>query len=256
MAEPAPPTALHMGKGKVASVVAVLGERIVAGDYAPDAPLPVEADLAQSLDVGRSVLREAVKVLAAKGMVLARPRVGTVILPREEWNLFDHDVLLWHLRAMPLQPDLLRDILEARRIIEPEAALLAALNGSPARKQAIADHYHDMVTGARDPEAAVKADIGFHIAVLMASGNAILIAFAPALTAILTAFFKISIQKPEMFPGNLPAHEEVSQRILAGDPAGARAAMLRVLAYTETDLLDRAAAGDPDELLQTRRNYP
>jgi GntR family galactonate operon transcriptional repressor len=76
MRHPAPPTALHMGKGKIASVVAVLGERIVAGDYAADAPLPVEADLAQSLDVGRSVLREAVKVLAAKGMVLARPRGG------------------------------------------------------------------------------------------------------------------------------------------------------------------------------------
>ncbi|MCB1469136.1 MAG: FadR family transcriptional regulator, partial [Rhizobiaceae bacterium] len=180
-----PAAARNMGKGKIATAVATLGERIVAGDFAPGLPLPVEADLAQTLDVGRSVLREAIKVLASKGMVSARPRLGTVILPRSQWNLFDHDVLHWMLRPGLVEPGLVRDILVTRRIIEPQAARLAATNATVSNRSNIRAAYRAMADSVGDPAASVRADIQYHTAILEASHNAILLAFSPALTAIL-----------------------------------------------------------------------
>lgn len=231
--------ARNLGKGKIAIAVGTLGERIASGAFPPDQPLPVEADLAGTLNVGRSVLREAIKVLASKGMVSARPRHGTVILPRRQWNLFDEDVLHWVLRPGTVEPHLVRDILVARRIIEPEAARLAAQNASDEDKAAVLSAFAAMRAAVGDTDRAVRADIGFHTAVLEASHNAILRAFSPALGAILSAFFQISIQNPDVFPGNLPAHERVANAVAAGDMDAAHTAMLAVLAYTEDDLSQR-----------------
>lgn len=234
-----PAGAHNLGKGKIATAVSMLGEQIVAGAFPPDFPLPVEADLARELGVGRSVLREAIKVLAAKGMVSARPRHGTVILPRDQWNLFDQDVLHWLLRPGAVTPQLVRDILVARKIIEPEAARLAAVHSSDADKQAITAAYQAMTAAVADPVAAVEADRRFHTSVLIASHNMILTAFAPAITVILDAFFQISIQNPEVFPANLGAHGDVAKHIAAGDPDAAYQAMHKVLATTEHDLTER-----------------
>jgi GntR family galactonate operon transcriptional repressor len=234
-----PSAASNLGKGKIATAVAVLGEKIIAKDFPPDRPLPIEADLAQDINVGRSVLREAVKVLASKGMVSARPRHGTVILPREHWNLFDPDVLHWLLRPSVVEPDLLRDILVARRIIEPEAARLSAAYANDADKRAITSAYKAMVAAAGNPEASVEADIRFHTAVLAASHNRILVAFSPAIRTILSAFFQISIQNPEIFRSNLDAHGEVANQIGANAPDEAHKAMLAVLGTTEKDLTER-----------------
>lgn len=231
--------ARNLGKGKIAFAVTALGERIVSGDFPPDKPLPVEANLAETLDVGRSVLREAIKVLSSKGMVSVRPRHGTVIQPRSHWNLFDHDVLRWVLRPGQVDPALVRDILVVRRIIEPEAAHLAAQNSTFADKAAILGACASMRAAIGDSAASVRADIAFHTAILDASRNAILLAFSPALSAILSAFFEISIQNPDVFTGNLPAHERVANAIAAGDADAARAAMLSVLAYTEDDVTER-----------------
>ncbi|SHF83877.1 FadR/GntR family transcriptional regulator [Devosia limi] len=234
-----PAAARNLGKGKIATAVSVLGEKIVSGAFPPDTPLPVEADLANETGVGRSVLREAIKVLASKGMVSARPRIGTVILPREQWNLFDQDVLNWLLKTDAVTPELVRDILVARKIIEPEAARLAARHATDADKQAITSIYQAMVAAVDDPAAAVDADIRFHTAILGASHNMILTAFSPAITAILSAFFQISIQNPEVFPSNLAAHGKVAEHIAAGDQDAAYEAMHAVLAATEHDLTSR-----------------
>ncbi|MCF3934917.1 FadR family transcriptional regulator [Acuticoccus sp. M5D2P5] len=231
--------ASNLGKGKIALAVSVLGEQIANGAFPADKPLPVEADLAERLHVGRSVLREAIKVLSSKGMVSARPRHGTVIQPRSRWNLLDRDVLHWVLRPGQVDPDLVRDILVARRIIEPEAARLAALNSTIADKAAILGACAEMRASVGDAEASVRADIAFHNAILEASGNAILLAFSPALSAILSAFFQISIQNPDVFPGNLPAHERVAHAVAAGNADEAHAAMLSVLSYTEDDVSER-----------------
>lgn len=229
----------NLGKGKIAQIVGVLGERIARGDFPSDRPLPVEPELAARLSVGRSVLREAMKVLASKGMVSARPRHGTVITPRSEWNLFDVDVLHWVLRPSAVDPKLVRDILVVRRIIEPDAARLAAENATMADNAAILAAVASMRAAIGDPHASVRADIAFHTAVLKASQNAILLAFCPALRAILYAFFQISIEKPDLFTDNLPAHERVAQAIAREDPAAAEAAMLEVLSVTENDVSQR-----------------
>lgn len=235
----APIGARNLGKGKIAVAVTTLGERIASGAFPPDRPLPVEAELAEMLDVGRSVLREAIKVLASKGMVSARPRHGTVIQPRSQWNLLDHDVLHWVLRPGQVDPDLVSDILVARRIVEPEAARLAARHATYDDKAAILTACGAMRASVGDPDASVRADIAFHTAILEASHNAILLAFSPALSAMLSAFFQISIQNPDVFPGNLPAHERVANAIAASDADAAHAAMISVLTYTEDDVSER-----------------
>jgi len=234
-----PVAASNLGKGKIALTVSTLGERIASGEFQAGRPLPVESELAAMLDVGRSVLREAIKVLSSKGMVSARPRHGTVVKPRRQWNLFDQDVLHWVLRPGKVDPKLVEDILVARRIIEPEAARLAARHSTLEDKAAILGACAAMRAAVGDPEAAVRADISFHTAILGATHNAILLAFSPALSAMLSAFFQISIQNPDVFPGNLPAHERVAHAIAAGDVEAAHAAMLCVLTYTEDDVSER-----------------
>lgn len=231
--------ALYLGKGKVAAVVSALGKRIVAGEFPAGQPLPVETDLAEALQVGRSVLREAIKVLASKGMISVRPRHGTTILPRSQWNLFDGHLLHWMLLPELVQPTLLRDILDVRRIIEPAAARMAASNATAEDKVTLRAAYDAMAISVGDHEASVEADIQFHTAILTASHNAVLSAFAPALSAILSGFFRISIQNPEVFLENLPAHEEVTQQIEAQAPIGAEKAMVDLLSFTEFDLSSR-----------------
>src|SRR5437867_4809520 len=102
-------------------IVHAIGRRILGGDLQPGDLLPAEPELGAS----RTVVREAIKVLAAKGLVESRPKTGTRVRPRESWNLLDPDVLAW-LQDGAVSEDLLRKLTEVRRIIEPAAAELAA----------------------------------------------------------------------------------------------------------------------------------
>ena len=102
-----------------------IGVQILRGDLQPGDALPGEDELSGEYAVSRTVLREAVKVLAAKGLVEARPKTGTRVRPRSKWNLLDPDVLAWRFEASP-DGDFFRNIVELRRIVEPEAARLAA----------------------------------------------------------------------------------------------------------------------------------
>ena len=108
-----------------AHVVEALGSRIVRGDLQPGDPFPNEADLGREFGASRSVIREAVKSLAAKGLLESRTRTGIRVLPPGQWNLLDLDVLGWRYAAMPPRA-FFRELFEIRRVIEPEASALAA----------------------------------------------------------------------------------------------------------------------------------
>lgn len=217
-------------------VVRTLGGWVLGGHYPPGAVLPREDDIAAKLGVSRTSVREAVKVLAAKGLLEARPRIGVRVRPRDDWRLLDPAVLSWH-------PDLTRDadlvagLIEARRIIEPAAAELSAARATAADLAAIEAAYLGMRAAIpHDLAACCEADLAFHSSVIAASRNVVLKGLAGTIEAALRAVFSITNQLMTTQSRALAAHGEVLERIRFRDPAGARAAMDRLLDLAAEDL--------------------
>ena len=134
-----------------ASVVEQIGRRIVQGEFLPGEALPNADDSSEMLDVSRTVLREAIKVLAGKGLVESRPKTGTRVRPRAEWNFLDPDVLAWRYSG-PIVPDDVTALFELRRAIEPMSANLAALRATPAQLQQLDAALAEMEVVADDTE--------------------------------------------------------------------------------------------------------
>ncbi|HEX8622066.1 MAG TPA: FadR/GntR family transcriptional regulator [Allosphingosinicella sp.] len=203
-----------------------LGRAIVTGAYEAER-FPTEAELAARHAVSRSVTREAVKMLTAKGLLTARPRKGTTVQPPSCWNLFDTDVLRWLLER-EFSLDLLRQFSELRIAIEPAAAALAARTAGPAEVGAIAAGYARMEAAERGEDDALESDIAFHLAVLEACGNP----FYRQFRGVVTTALRTSIRFTNRFKGrtaSLPAHHAVLAAIEAGDPDGARSAMAAII---------------------------
>ena len=146
-----------------------LGRAIVTGKY-DETPFPTEAELTSSFNVSRSVTREAVKMLTAKGLLSARPRQGTVVQPESNWNLYDPDVLSWLLERR-FSLDLLRNFNQLRVAIEPEGAALAALFASQDDLDAISAGLERMKKAEQKLDDTLDADIAFHVAILKATKN-------------------------------------------------------------------------------------
>jgi DNA-binding FadR family transcriptional regulator len=199
-----------------------LGRAIVTGRY-DDAPFPTEADLARAHAVSRSVTREAVKMLTAKGLLTARARKGTTVQPQRQWNLFDPDVLRWLLeRKFSLQ--LLHHFSDLRIAIEPAAAALAAQAADHDALAAIHRGFARMEAAERGDDDALEADIAFHIAILRASANPFYMQFCDLVETAL----RTSIRFTNRFKGrtaSLPQHRDVLTAIEARDGVAARAAM-------------------------------
>ena len=216
-------------------VVDQLGRRIVGGHIQVGATLPNEADLSAELGVSRTVTREAIKVLGEKGLVIARPKVGTQVQPRSKWNQLDPDVLTWEYEVGPRDGFLLT-LTEVRRIIEPAAAKLAAERATEADIQAIAACYDDLEHCADDDysEQYIPTDIRFHSAIVRASQNELLEQIVNTIRAALVSSRKITTQVPGGSRETLPLHYAVFDAIRRQQPAEAYQAMYA--------LIDRAAA--------------
>ena len=214
------------GRNLTYGMLDMLGRAIVTGRF-DDSQFPTEAELARQHSVSRSVTREAVKMLTAKGLLTARPRKGTTVQPASSWNLFDTDVLRWLLERK-FSLELLRQFSELRIAIEPEAAALAAREGSPDAVAAIAAGYARMEAAEAGQDDALESDIAFHIAVLEACGNP----FYRQFRDVVATALRTSIRFTNRFKGrtaSLPAHHAVLAAIQAGDPDGARAAMAAII---------------------------
>ena len=147
-----------------------LGSQILGGKLLPGDSIPQEAVLCESMGVSRTVVREAIKSLAAKGHVDSRAKRGTVVLPSSNWNYLDPDVLEWHALA-DSSGALLESLTEFRRAIEPAAAALAAKHGTDNQLQNISSAFNEMESTIEDVDAFLAADIQFHTAILHATGN-------------------------------------------------------------------------------------
>lgn len=229
-----------------ASIVQLIGRQIVTGDIAPGDFLPEQGELSRQLGVSRTVVREATKVLTAKGLVESRPKRGTVVTPHSTWRLLDPDVLTWRTERGADVP-FLRDVMEVREIIEPASARLAAARAEPGE---IAEIEAALIEMGTDETGYLGADVVFHGTLVSASHNDYLIqmvaAFGPALRAVLVAAFgpaagRESRAKAEwktFLSFSLPLHRAVLEAVVARDPAGADEAMRNLIAESRRQILD------------------
>lgn len=193
-----------------------LGKAIVQGKYQVDAVFPTEADLSTKYNISRSVTREAVKMLTAKGLICSRPRKGIRVQPPVQWNMFDSDVLNWTLAVKP-SLQLLKEFTQLRAAIEPEAVALACSNATAAQIQTLAlavDRIARAIQGEDDP---LEADIDFHTALLEASNNRFFIQFCDFIQTALRVTVMCSAQLKGASPAKIDELRAIYKYIVKGD---------------------------------------
>jgi DNA-binding FadR family transcriptional regulator len=210
-------------------VINEIGQGIVTGKYPVGSILASDAVMMETYGVSRTVLREALKTLAAKGMIEARARIGTRVLPRQRWNLFDSDVLSWHFEAGP-DVELLRSLAEIRIGVEVESAALAAVRRSDEQAEALLACAGRMGE-AKTAEEFARTDLQFHRTVAEASGNPFMASISALVELALTAAFTISspVEDEAAMSATVRAHGRIAQAIKAGDAEEARLAMKAVI---------------------------
>lgn len=223
-----------------------LGEAIVAGRYPVGSSIPPEPALCQELGVSRTVVREAVKSLIAKGLITTGPKVGTRVLSEDHWNWFDADVVIWQSKV-GLTPDFLRDLQDLRRVVEPAAMRLAAERATPQDIAEIEAAYAGMKHAVEHGGDYVTYDLRFHQGLLRASRNRMLVQMSKVLAALLRTGFEISTRRKDGPMLSLPLHRAVLDAVIAHQPDEAEIA-IRVL-------ID-GAKGDIEEVLASRRRLP
>ncbi len=210
-------------------MVDALGLRIVGGQLGAGQTLPPEADLSAELGVSRTVVREAIKVLAAKGLVESRPKVGTRAMPRASWSLIDPDVLAWQVQAGP-DPAFFADLVEVRDFIEPRAAEIAATRATPEERAALLRLQEELEAAGADSSTSVRIDLALHATILRATHNRLLAQMAGTIITALGAGPVGPIRVPGG-PARLNrAHRLVVEAIERADPAGARNCMEALIA--------------------------
>ncbi len=231
-------TRIYRPRGVHGRLVELLGRRIMGERLRPGSLLPREAELAQQQGASRTAIREALKVLSAKGLVETRRRLGTRVRARADWNLLDPDVLAWQ-AAEGGSPALTQQLVELRRMVEPEAARLAALRRSADELAAISAAAAAMRASLGDPAAYYAADLAFHRALFAASGNPLIDRLGVIVSAVLAVSFRLQQRSLLPFEHGLALHERVRDAIAAGDGPGAEAAMLDIIETARLEL-DRA----------------
>lgn len=215
-----------------------LGLDICTGRYQPGQILPSESELCERFAFSRIVIREAVKSLAAKGMLDVRRKVGTLVLGPSEWNLFDPDIILWRTQTSGADWEMSRDLMELRGIVEPAAARLAALRATDHERQAIRSAFEDMRRAVEGDGDYVSADLAFHTAILASSGNQFVRQMKVGLSAVLRRGFEIVSQKPGGPQGSLAAHEALCRHVVEGNAEAAQRAALALIEHASKDMQD------------------
>jgi DNA-binding FadR family transcriptional regulator len=216
-------------------VICEIGQQIISGKFPIGQPIPAEAALCAMLDISRTALREALIVLASKGLVEARQKIGTIVRPREEWNMLDADLLAWRVES-PEGDHVIAELYELRKLIEPLAASLAASRATRRDVERLRKAYDDMVVAWDDGEKVLDPDMRFHRGVIAAAGNSLFASLGILIAAALEVNFKAVKESPRGHAWALPLHEAVLDAIASRDPKAARVAMLRVLDSSEQDL--------------------
>lgn len=219
--------ASYVSRGLHAQLVEQVGASIASGQIQPGERLDVDG-LEDTHGVSRTVVREAVRVLATKGLIDARPKRGTFVLEREHWNMLDTDVLRWVYSGQP-ETNFLQSLDEVRRILEPAGARLAAMRRTPEDLVALQDALQIMHDAGTDVDAAVAADINFHRTLIAAAHNDML--------GHLEALLLVGLRTRDILTmrirldTDIPSHAAVLDAIQNQDPDAAEAAMHHLLTH-------------------------
>ena len=223
------------------SIARDLGVSILSGRYRPGELLNGEIAASDRLQVSRGAYREAVRILAAKGLVDARPKVGTRVSQPELWHLLDADVLSW---IFEFEPDekLLTDLFELRKVVEPQAAALAAIRRTDEQVKKLENALNGMAEHSLAVEAGRMADQEFHSTLLRASGNAFIVSMISGVGAAITWTTIFKQREGPLSRDPVPDHVRVYEAVKAADPEAAHAAMENLV---DLALLDITGAGQP-----------
>ncbi|MBV7407322.1 FadR/GntR family transcriptional regulator [Enterobacter sp. ENT03] len=192
-----------------------LAQRILTGEYAPGSILPAEMELGEAFGVSRTAVREAVKTLTAKGMVLPRPRIGTRVMPKSSWNFLDKELLSWWMTEENFQ-EVIQHFLVLRSTLEPQACQLAALLGNAEQKAHLNTLMNEMVQLKKhfQRERWIEVDMAWHEHIYAMSGNPFLTSFAALFHSVYHTYFT-SITQNEVV--KLENHQAIVDAIQKSD---------------------------------------
>lgn len=226
------------------TVARVIACDIMSGHRPEGSRLPIEDLLADELGVGRSTVREAVKILSSKGLLDVAPKRGTTVRPAAQWRQLDPDVIAWRLSDGEDAAEFLEHLAEIRAMVEPFAAEQAARRRSDADITLIYAALADMGEAAVDSPAAVEADIAFHAAVVSAAGNPLLGQLMGPLEPALRRSFDVhALSIEQAYRENLTLHQEIADAVARSQPGKAAAASRRLI---DKFMADRAVTGRQD----------
>ncbi len=211
-------------KSQHALIVQQLGLKIVSGEISENEKLPSEVDLCEEYKVSRPVFREAIRVLNAKGLTYSRPKIGTVVRPKEEWHLLDPDVLFWLIQTTP-EHEFFKTLSTVRRVLEPELAYIAASTANEEDIERIKQAYEGMEK-ATTVEEFIEPDIQFHLAIAKATHNDLLAYMSKMLVLPLHQSIQVTSLRPNLQGHSLPRHKAILTAIENKDPLSARHASL------------------------------
>ncbi|MGF1701851.1 FadR family transcriptional regulator [Photobacterium makurazakiensis] len=203
-----------------------IGQQILRGETAPGEILPGEVELGEMYGVSRTAIREAIKMLAAKGMVLPRPRIGTRVLPKRNWNYLDQDLLAW--LNFDQHEDLVSEFQSVRISLEPEAAALTAVNASDEDREELCALMEEMHALGQhfDQERWIEVDTRFHQLIYFASGNHFISPFGNLFKAVFESYFRIITRERLL---KLDIHQRIVDGIMERNPDVARQATIELL---------------------------
>lgn len=210
-------------------IVAILGSEILSGARPPGSRIPTAEELQERFGASRVLMREVTKTLVAKGLVAAKSRVGTYVLAPEYWNWFDSDVLAWRVR-LGLDRQLFVHLGQLRRAVEPAAAAAAAEHRTDDDIAAMRNALAAMSRAASDRRVFSAADLQFHIAVAVASGNPLFRSFTAVVETALGAYLSLSTPVDgAMMAESVRQHTRIADAIEARDAGKAAHWMLDVI---------------------------
>ncbi len=223
-------------------VASTIGQEITTGTYEPGVALPPEDHLGAKFGASRTVIREAVKMLTAKGLVDTRPRRGTVVRPEADWNLADPDILEWFLHRKNVLP-LILEFAEVRLAIEPAAAALAAQKADENSMSEIREALERMKSAERNEDDPLASDIAFHVAVLKAANNRFFWSLRFMVEVALRFSIRITNRRKGVERANVADHEKILNAIIAHDQQAAEASMRSLILESKMLLYNASESG-------------
>lgn len=227
------------------ALVEQLGLRIVRGDWAPGTRVEVD-DLAPQLGASKTAMREALRVIREKGMIDSWPKRGTIVRERSAWKLLDSDVIMWRREARRDDDRLLAELSQLRDVIEPASARLAAQHRTPEDIEALRRAFADFEAAGRDVGRLEAADRAFHLRLLEATHNELMVRLDVVVVHALDARNRIQHLPGATWVDPVPDHGRVLQAVIDADPDAAERAMRHAIRESDDDLRSGEPPFDPD----------